>query len=94
MTIAELDRWALHRNWGAPRRSELATFLERFTAVMSDRRLCRTWAEVADTARRNGRQIHVADAWITATTLSLGVPLLTHNRGDFLGVDGLRLVTP
>ena len=34
-----------------------------------------------------------ADAWIAATALHLDVPLVTHNKNDFLGVDGLTLIT-
>ena len=30
MTIAELDRWALHHNWGARRRRNLELFLQDF----------------------------------------------------------------
>jgi predicted nucleic acid-binding protein len=43
-------------------------------------------------ARRNGRRIETADAWIAATALLLDAPLLTHNKADYLGVPGLRLI--
>jgi len=92
MTAAELDRWTLHRNWGPRRRLDFSDFIDRFTVVMSDRALCHTWAEVADQARRSGRPIQVADAWIAATAVSLNAPLLTNNRNDFLGVDGLIIL--
>ena len=46
---------------------------------------------VADTARRNGRPIQTADAWIAATAIALDVPLCTNNREDYAGVDALRL---
>src|SRR6266516_7837989 len=71
MTIAELDRWALHRNWGQARQGRMAAFLARFTIVLVDRALCRAWAEVADQARRHGRPIPAADAWIAATAITL-----------------------
>jgi predicted nucleic acid-binding protein len=71
----------------------MAEFLERFTIVLVDRALCRLWAEVGDRARRRGRPIQTADAWIAATALSLGVPLVTHNPADYAGVDGLALLT-
>jgi tRNA(fMet)-specific endonuclease VapC len=41
-------------------------------------------------ARRNGRRIETADAWIAATALLYNAPLLTHNKSDYLGVPGLR----
>ena len=92
MTIAELDRWALQRNWGQARQARMATFLEQFVIVVADRALCRRWAEAGDQARRNGRPIQTADAWIAATALALGVPLVTNNRADFVGVADLLIL--
>jgi predicted nucleic acid-binding protein len=93
MTVAELEQWALQRRWGQRRREELARFAERFPIHYADRLLCRLWAEVSVRARRNGRPIETADAWIAATALTLGVPLLTHNAADYAGVDGLTLLS-
>ena len=39
MTIAELNFWAHFRNWGAQRRGDLASFLEPYTLIDSDRQL-------------------------------------------------------
>ncbi|CAN5654945.1 hypothetical protein BH24CHL1_BH24CHL1_06800 [soil metagenome] len=92
MTIAELERWALLGNWGAARREGLAVFLERFPIVLVDVPLCYDWAAVSVGARKNGRPIAVADAWIAATATSMGAALVTNNRSDYLGVDGLVLL--
>jgi predicted nucleic acid-binding protein len=46
-----------------------------------------------DGARRQGRPIQTADAWIAATALHLGVPLVTHNPADYAGVSGLTVLT-
>jgi tRNA(fMet)-specific endonuclease VapC len=92
MTVAELDRWALQHNWGLARREQMAEFLGRFTLILVNRALCRTWAEVSDQARRRGRPILAADAWIAATAVALGVPLVTNNRADFAGVAGLVIL--
>jgi predicted nucleic acid-binding protein len=51
--------------------------------------LCRWWATVRVACRRLGRSIDVADAWIAATALLYGVPLVTHNAGHFESVPGL-----
>jgi predicted nucleic acid-binding protein len=91
-TVAELDRWALEREWGEARRKRMDGLLGRFVIVLPDRALCRTWAEVGDRARRNGRPIQTADAWIAATAIILDVPLVTNNRGDYTGVGGLRFL--
>jgi tRNA(fMet)-specific endonuclease VapC len=49
----------------------------------------RRWTALA----RNGWLIAAADAWIAATALLLDVPLITHNRNHFVGVDGLTIVS-
>lgn len=89
MTVAELDRWAVSRNWGAAREQRMAQFLEQFVIVLVDRPLCRIWAEASDQARRNGRPIQTADAWIAATALYLEVPLVTNNQSDYAGIESL-----
>lgn len=93
MTLAELELWALSRGWGARRRQEMRTYLRRYSVQPFTSELCRLWAEVTNGARRNGRPIDTADAWIAATALHLGVPLITHNRNHFLGVDGLTVIS-
>jgi predicted nucleic acid-binding protein len=92
MTVAELDRWALERNWGVARQERMAAFLAQFTIILVDRALCRMWAQVTDQCRRQGQPIHAADAWIAATALVLEVPLVTHNRADYAGVAHLQLL--
>ena len=44
-------------------------------------------------AKAAGRRIESADAWIAATALLYDVPLVTHNRKDYLGVPGLKIVS-
>jgi predicted nucleic acid-binding protein len=61
--------------------------------VPYDRDLCAIWAAVTVAARANGRRIDCADAWIAATALFCGAPLITHNRNDYLGVPGLMVVS-
>lgn len=51
MTVAELDRWAVQRTWGAERQERMAAFLGQFTVILVDRKLCRTWAGVTNHAR-------------------------------------------
>ena len=93
MTVAELERWAIQYNWGEPRRRRLAVFLEPFIVVPSSTDLCRKWAEAMVAAQAAGRRIESSDAWIAATALLQGAPLVTHNRSDYLGVPGLTLIS-
>jgi len=93
MTVAELHRWALSRNWGAPRRAEMKAHLENYVVLLCEKEMCQTWAEVMESARRKGRPIECADAWIAATALLYGVPLVTNNAGDYAGVDRLVVIS-
>jgi len=93
MTLAELDRWVLERNWGAARRASLAAHLRQFTVYPYDRALCRQWAEVTHQARLRGRPIQCADAWVAATAMLYGAPLITHDPRDYAGVPGLTVIT-
>jgi predicted nucleic acid-binding protein len=90
MTEAELEQWVLLSNWGATRLEWLRLFLGKFVIVPSSRDLVLKWAEVMVAARRGGRRIETADAWVAATALLYDATLLTHNRADYLGVPNLR----
>jgi predicted nucleic acid-binding protein len=48
---------------------------------------------VSERCRGKGHPIENADAWIAATALALGVPLLTHDPADYAAVDGLKVIT-
>ena len=93
MTLAELERWTLEHNWGSARRAALDRYLERFVVHPSSPAICRIWAEVVVGVRRRGRVIQAADGWIAATALLLGAPLITNNRSDYAGVDGLTVIS-
>ena len=93
MTEAELERWALQAGWGGHRIIRLRHFLKQFLVVPSSTELNRKWAAVMVQARAAGRRIETADAWIAATALLYDAPLATHNRSDYQGLPGLRMIT-
>jgi tRNA(fMet)-specific endonuclease VapC len=93
MTVAELDQWAEQRRWGPDRRQKLEAYLATFTVLPSNRDLCRWWARIRVACRDVGRPIEVADAWIAATAMLYGVPLVTHNPADYTAVAGLQIIT-
>ena len=93
MTEAELEQWALLSNWQPKRIEWLRVFLGRFVIVPSSRDLVLKWAEVMVAARRTGRRLETADAWIAATAVLYDAPLVTHNASDYLGVPGLKVIT-
>ena len=93
MTLAELNQWAIRSNWGTARKQKLDAYRKPFTVFHSDEDLCLKWAHVMEDARRNGRPIQTADAWVAATALLHDIPVVTHNRKHFVGVDGLTVVS-
>jgi predicted nucleic acid-binding protein len=93
MTLAELERWTLARNWGERRRQDLLNYLRRYLVEPSSPDLCRLWAEATESARRAGKPILTADAWVAATALAYDVPLVTNNPSDFAGVAGLTVIS-
>jgi predicted nucleic acid-binding protein len=92
-TQAELVRGAIAAGWGVRRRQHLESRMKRYVVEHSSDALSQRWAEAMDSAQCNGRPIAAADAWIAATALHLGVPLITHNRKHFIGVDGLTVIS-
>jgi tRNA(fMet)-specific endonuclease VapC len=93
MSIAELERWVLHNNWGAARIGRLNAYLRQFAMHRSSRALCRMWAEVVETEQRKGRKLNTADAWIAATAIINNLSLVSHNRKHFEEVDRLVLIS-
>jgi predicted nucleic acid-binding protein len=93
MTLAELRSWMRHRNWGPARRQRLELYLQRYQFIYANDDLCELWAQATDSARRNGRPIGAADAWIAATALLQNVSLVTHNRSHYEGIEGLSIIS-
>lgn len=93
-TLAELDRWVLERHWGPAKKARFDEHMRlNFAVYYADRTLCRWWADVVMRARRRGRPIGQNDAWLAATALALDVPLVTHNPSDYVGVEGLTVLS-
>jgi predicted nucleic acid-binding protein len=94
MSLAELDRWAIARNWGDERKARMAQHLgSTYLIHPFDRALCLEWARVSEMAKKNGKSIATADAWIASTATIHSIALVTHNPKDFDGVPGLKVIT-
>jgi len=93
MTLTELRAWGLERNWGPALRARLTRHLRRYLVQRTVEGLCQRWAAVLHGRRRAGRPIATADAWIAATALYLGIPLVTHNAVDYQAIPRLTVLT-
>ena len=93
MTVAELFQWAILRQWGDRRLSQLEQYLSNYLVIPVDQPLCREWAQVRSDRQSSGQPISPQDAWIAATALRHDLPLVTHNIKDFVGISNLRLIT-
>jgi predicted nucleic acid-binding protein len=91
MTEAEMLEGAYRARWGARQLARLETLLATFLYIPSSTDLSRQWAQIR--TERKARPIATADAWIAAAALLHGCDLVTHDRVDYQGINGLRIVT-
>ena len=93
VTIAELRAGVLAAEAPRDRARRLATLerVQQLQAVPIDDRIAEAWAVLRLALRDAGVRMKANDAWIAATALSLGVPLLTQDA-DFGGVPGLTVL--
>jgi predicted nucleic acid-binding protein len=90
VTVAELYRWAIQRNWSARRVAELRTRLRQYLVIPFDDAMAWEWATVSSI---KGHPIASSDAWIAAAALRHGIPLVTHNRKHYLNVPSLTVIS-
>jgi len=57
MTVAELFQWAILRQWGDRRLSQLEQYLSNYLVIPVDQPLCRKWAQVRSDRQSAGRPI-------------------------------------
>ncbi len=93
VTLAELYSWAELYGWGERLRTRLETILSDYLVLWPDTHACRLWAEITAVCAHQGRQISSSDAWIAASALRYGLPLVTHNRRHFEAVPNLQLIS-
>jgi predicted nucleic acid-binding protein len=92
-TVAELYQWIETASWGERRRERLQQWLRRFQVLGYDDATALIWARIRSTREKQGRPISAQDAWVAACTLRHGSTLLTHNAGDYEGIQNLDMVS-
>ena len=93
-SVAELWSWAEERSWGDRKKAELEAFLRKFLVIPYDSELAKAWARVNAQCKKRGRRLEAGDAWIVATAVHHGIPLLTHDE-DHVGLEleGLNVIS-
>lgn len=82
-THEELLFGALKNDWGQWRIDDLFEYVSNnYDVIGYDLELVRASARLRTESERRGRQLSTADAWIAATAILLGCPLLSHDK-DF-----------
>jgi tRNA(fMet)-specific endonuclease VapC len=90
MTVAELYRWALERNWGNAKVAALREHIDACGILEPNDAVRWQWAKLMSV---KGAPMSAADAWIAATALAFDLPLVTHNRADFDRIADLKVVS-
>jgi predicted nucleic acid-binding protein len=95
ITLGELSRWALFRNWGPSKVAGLEAWLSTRPTLPYDDAVARKWGEISAYATRRGRPRPQNDSWIAASCLAYDLPLATLNVkdfADFAEYEGLRII--
>ena len=95
VTLGELTKWTVLRDWGPRRLADLASWRQRVVLLPFDEAVAIRWGELQANAQLRGRPCPVNDSWIAACCLVHGIPLATFNTKDFTDYaehDGLSLI--
>lgn len=92
ITCGEMLAGAFKKNWGRSRMQNLRHWIDTTTVIPYTDDLPFFYAMIISNAYKNGYPIKPNDAWIAATAMAHGIPLLTNNIKDFKNVPGLQLL--
>ncbi|MGH3504786.1 MAG: type II toxin-antitoxin system VapC family toxin [Nocardioidaceae bacterium] len=98
VTLGELTKWAVKRDWGPRYRRRLDAWLGDVLVLPYNNEIedvARTWGTLAAYAEDRGRPRPQNDMWVAACCLYYDLPLATLNvrdYRDFADRDGLRLI--
>jgi toxin FitB len=95
VTLGELTKWTVLRDWGPRRLADLANWRRNVVLLPFDEAVATKWGEIQANAQLRGRPRPVNDSWIAACCLAYGLPLATFNTKDFEDFaehDGLSLI--
>ena len=90
MTLAEIHEGIYRSNWGEIKKRKIFDGLRQFVVLPFTASVCEIWGRIR--AERKQQPISVGDAWIAATAIAYGLPLLTNNVKHFQEITGLNLL--
>lgn len=93
ITLGEMQYGAERMKWGSKRIAELDAVVGQFLLLPQERSVARWYGSLKSRREAEGRPIAIPDAWIAASALAFGLPLMTHNRRDFDAIPGLRVIS-
>ena len=93
-TVGEIKFIALRRKWGAQKMSDLDQHLRATVVVPATEAITNECAQLMYRQQAARSEIAWTDAWIAATALVYGCPVVTNDRGDFERIAGLPLLPP
>jgi hypothetical protein len=83
VTLGELTKWTVLRDWGPRRMADLASWRRQVVLLPFDEQVAIRWGQLQAGAQLRGRPRPVNDSWIAACCLAWDLPLATFNRKDF-----------
>jgi len=86
VTLAELTKWTVTRQWGPTYRRRLDAWLSNVLVLPYNDEIediARTWGTIAAHASNRGRPRPQNDMWVAACCLYYNLPLATLNVKDF-----------
>lgn len=95
ITVGELARWAVVRQWGERQHGRLDSWTARRPVIPYDAPIARLWGELTAEAQLRGRPRPPGDTWIAACCLRYRLPLVALDIagfGDFARYHGLMLL--
>jgi toxin FitB len=95
VTLGELTKWTVLRDWGPRRLATLTTWRQQVVLLPFNEAVATKWGELQANAQLRGRPRPVNDTWIAACCLVQGLPLATFNTKDFADYaehDSLHLI--
>ena len=87
VSVGELYRWAIQRNWGAAKFVDLQERLKKIVILPFNDAVALQWARIQASTPKSDN-----DAWIAACALAYGCTLATDDD-DFGNIHGLHVIT-